>query len=102
MKYAAIGGADSVLGLRLSDASNISSPNGDGQGQAFRYGQILSSVSGTFVVRGPIFAKYAELKWVRGSLGWPTADQVCDDSSCSQEFQFGNISVTGITATATY
>jgi uncharacterized protein with LGFP repeats len=39
---------------------------------------------------------------VRGSLGWPTADQVCDGSSCSQEFQKGNINVTGTNATATY
>src|SRR5690606_10815009 len=57
-------------------------------------GQVLSSVSGTFLVPNVLQPVWAETGWVRGSLGWPAGPYTCaGDGVCSQAFQHGVIRV---------
>ena len=92
-KYAAQGGISGVLGYPSADAVAITGPHGNGTSQAFAGGQIVSSTHGTFALTGAIKARHAQLKWVRGDLGWPTEDVVCTSGNCSQRFLFGSITV---------
>ena len=101
-KYASVGGATGVLGKPAGEVTAITGPNGNGKSQAFQNGQIVSSSSGTFILSGAIRTKHAGLGWVRGALGWPTADAVCSGSACSQTFQEGVILLRGGVAYATH
>ena len=102
VKYTAAGGPTGALGAPAGNIVAITGPNGDGRSQAFANGQIVSSTSGTFILSGAIRTKHAELLWVRGALGWPTADAVCTGSNCTQTFQHGSISSTSSGVTVTY
>lgn len=94
VKYAATGGSSGPLGAPTGDTVPIVGPNGDGFSRAFQGGQILSSETGTYVLRAAMLTELAKYGWVRGSLGWPTADQVCAGADCTQNFQHGQIRIT--------
>jgi len=92
--YAAAGGASGSWGARTSSVGTLTSTNGDGKGQNFANGQALSSAAGTFFVPTGILSTYASNGWIRGSLGWPTANAVCESSgACTQQFQGGKVAV---------
>ncbi|MEX1078670.1 MAG: hypothetical protein WED09_06130 [Homoserinimonas sp.] len=94
--YRALGGHAGPLGLATSSTKPVvERTNGDGSHQFFAGGVLHSSSAGTFFVSDPIMAKYSALRWVRGSLGWPIADEVCGlpDNGCMQKFQHGTIYV---------
>ena len=85
-------GGVAVLGMPVSDKVTITgTPNGDGHGQTFEKGTILSSSAGTFAVSGGTRTKYNALKSYLGALGWPAGDQVCDSLGCRQEFLHGTV-----------
>ena len=44
-----------------------------------------------FVVRGDILRTYRDQGSEEGSLGVPTAEEICDDDGCSQAFEGGTI-----------
>ena len=93
-KYLAVGGPSGVMGYPVGAVVSISGSNGDGLSQAFVGGQILSSADGVFLLRNPMWKELAKYAWVRGPLGWPVADQVCDAAgTCTQEFQHGKITL---------
>jgi uncharacterized protein with LGFP repeats len=91
--YDAAGGAG-VLGVAIIPVATIIGPNGNGIGQRYaNNAYIHSSASGVFVVQGAMLDLYVVEGWVRGHLGWPTANAVCDATTCTQQFQFGALSV---------
>lgn len=93
--YAAAGGPVGVLGLPASATNPITGANGPGRGQTFTGGQILQKDGGTaFAVTAGVLAAYSANGWVRGSVGWPTAAQVCVDDICTQMFQLGAVAST--------
>ena len=93
-KYAASGGSSGPLGLPTGAVVAVAGPNGDGFSQAFQGGQILWSSAGAFILRSAMLTELAKHAWVRGWLGWPIADQACDTSGCTQQFQHGTITIT--------
>src|SRR5690606_17783816 len=68
-----------------------SSPNGGGVQVAFQNGLVESSSVGTFVLTDMIRDAHGRSGGVAGPLGWPKAEQVCSDGSCTQAFQNGII-----------
>ncbi|MGV8884425.1 MAG: LGFP repeat-containing protein [Microbacteriaceae bacterium] len=93
--YTAMGEAAGVLGYAKAGAIAVSDKkNGNGFTQSFDGGVVHSSVSGTFLVTGPMMTNYSAVGWLRGTYGWPVADQVCAGGTCSQEFAGGSLSVT--------
>ena len=73
-KYAALGGAAGLLGPTSTAVSAC--PDGVGWYRHFRAGSIYWHPDlGAHEVHGPIRAKWAELGWERGFLGYPTSDQ---------------------------
>lgn len=94
-RYGQFGGPSGVLGSPTSAANAISGAEGAGSGQNFSGGQMLSSAAGTFVVSTVIMPTYVSAGWVRGPLGWPTADEVCNEAGqCVQTFRGGSIART--------
>jgi uncharacterized protein with LGFP repeats len=94
-------GGRAVLGDPTTAATTITSANGNGIGQRFATNAYIhSSASGTFLVSGGMLDSLIALGWVRGTLGWPTAAAVCDSAGCSQQFQFGTLTVSASGATA--
>jgi len=92
--YVASGGASGPWGAPTSDVTSFTTTNGDGQGQNFEQGKALSSAAGVFFVPTRISSTHGSYGWIRGELGWPTADAVCDASgACTQQFQGGVITV---------
>jgi uncharacterized protein with LGFP repeats len=90
--YLAAGGATGSLGLPTSGLYT-ESVNGGGTAQGFQNGSMYQSTAGAFPVSGPIRAEYWSVLGEGGSLGWPTAAQVCGlaNGGCSQAFQHGSI-----------
>lgn len=91
--YQSLGGTQSFLGLPIKASVAVTDPNGNGTAQQFEGGWIHSSAKGTFVTGTKLMTSYSGAKWVRGSLGWPTANQVCSALGCSQTFTGGTLSV---------
>jgi uncharacterized protein with LGFP repeats len=92
--YLAEGGPTGSLGYPINALNTFTGANGSGIGQSFQNGQILSSPTGTFIVRTAMLTVYATYGWVRGSLGWPAGNQTCTSGTCSQLFQNGTLVVT--------
>jgi uncharacterized protein with LGFP repeats len=59
--------------------------------QSFQGGMIHASSVGAFLVPTASMAAYSGAGWLRGFLGWPTGDQVCDAAGCLQAFAGGSI-----------
>jgi uncharacterized protein with LGFP repeats len=89
--YMADGGANGVLGVPTSNPTAVTDPNGNGGDQIYTGGVIHTSAAGTFVVLGAIMTEFSAQGWIRGALGWPTANQVCTSVGCSQAFAGGGI-----------
>jgi hypothetical protein len=90
--YLAAGGASSSWGAPVGVVKSFETVNGPGRQQNFTGGQALSSAAGTFFVPTKFLPTYADALWIRGELGWPVADAVCDAAgNCSQQFQGGTI-----------
>jgi len=89
-RYQTAGGIGGAWGLPTSSMNAISGATSPGSGQNFEKVQLLSSAAGTFAVSARIRSAYGATGWVRGPLGWPTADTVCATSTrCAQEFVGG-------------
>src|SRR5690606_16263660 len=94
--YSEIGGPQGPLGFPTNGgAAQAGGSNGDGFAQAFEGGSIYSGPPGAFSVRGVIRAQFWVAGSTRGSLGWPTAEEVCDGTRCSQQFQGGVVFTSG-------
>jgi uncharacterized protein with LGFP repeats len=92
--YFAAGGPTSALGTPTSVATSfVTSNNGSGAAQAFQGGYVYSSGAGVYTVDARFGAEYGARGWLRGSLGWPTAESECDATTCVQLFQHGEISL---------
>lgn len=90
--YKSLGGAQGVLGAAQTGMEPFSG-NGGGTGQRFANGSITSSVAaGTWaMMNGPMRDEYFASGGPSGSLGWPTAAQLCANGVCSQTFQGGSL-----------
>jgi uncharacterized protein with LGFP repeats len=92
-RYREIGGPTGSLGYALSPVTSFEvAGNGNGEAQAFSGGYLYSSAAGTYRVKAGTQLESAWIAqgWIRGELGWPTADLTCIASgACSQEFQHG-------------
>lgn len=91
--YWNVGGSAGALGAPTSGPIAISA-NGGGTGQVFEKGSIYSSpATGAFPVFEPIRSGYFQKDGAGGSLGWPTASQICGAKAvgCTQSFQNGYV-----------
>ncbi|MCC4907847.1 LGFP repeat-containing protein [Microbacterium sp. cx-59] len=60
--------------------------------QSYQRGDLSwSSATGAWVTTGAIGARWNQLGRGASSLGYPTADQTCDTTTCSQSFSGGSI-----------
>lgn len=71
-KWASLGHECGLLGFMTSDI--VAGLKAGGTVQSFQGGVVYSSPVGTFVVRGAMLAKYAELGYEGGFLGYPKSD----------------------------
>ena len=87
--YLAKGGVNSPLGPPTSDYYTVTDPNGNGHTQGFASGMLYDGPPGRFSVLGAAQSAYAAAGWLRGTLGWPTADQTCTTGGCTQPLERG-------------
>ena len=87
-----LGGPAGVLGPAQTAVQSFTGAGG-GVGQRFTGGSVMSSpTAGTFaVLNGAIRDTYFNAGGPSSSYGWPTAEQTCSGSACSQTFQGGTI-----------
>ncbi len=84
------GGPTGDLGKPTSGLEIYSS----GTGQGFTGGSIFwSQATGAHAVYLKIRAVYSANGWYGGTYGYPTAEQTCTSTECSQTFQRGTITV---------
>jgi uncharacterized protein with LGFP repeats len=111
--YTSTGGADIVSGAISTLSVSLGGPAGSlgpaqtgvqafsgaggGTGQRFVNGSVMSSpTAGTYaIMNGAIRDTYFGAGGPSSSYGWPTAEQVCTGSSCTQTFQGGTIGPLG-------
>lgn len=88
--YAKKGGVSGTLGAVLSAEARYSE-NGGATGQVFQGGSVYSSGAGTFTVSGAMRNAY----WATGTtfVGWPTSEQTCSSTLCTQRFSNGTLSL---------
>jgi uncharacterized protein with LGFP repeats len=87
-RWGALGYQDGRLGYPTSGENCTAS----GCSQAFQGGAIYwSAASGTWESTGGIRARWAQLGYEGGVLGFPTSAEVCVASGCSQAYQSGAI-----------
>lgn len=92
--YSSLSSADGPLGWPTSDKIAYADRNGSGVAQAFTSGSIYQlSGAAAISVTGAISSKYFQLGGSTSDIGWPVSSMVCDPTSCSQDFQFGKLSV---------
>lgn len=89
--YTTAGAQSGALGLPIAPQTTVTDPNGDGAVQAFQNGMIHASAKGAFSIPNKIMTAYSKAGWLRGSLGWPTSEYVCDTVGCGQSFAGGTI-----------
>ncbi|HEX4402415.1 MAG TPA: hypothetical protein VHZ98_13915 [Galbitalea sp.] len=91
-KFQAMGGTAGVLGWPESAAVPWSANKVTGSYTSFDNGLIYASTTtgAVSITSAPIRTAYGAVGGSLGSLGWPTADAVCDGSgNCTQQFQGG-------------
>jgi uncharacterized protein with LGFP repeats len=91
--YSAAGGEGGALGYPTSGL--ICGLQSSGCGQLFQGGRIYTTpTTGTHALTGAIHAAWIQRGAEAGTLGYPTADQVCGlaDGGCKQDFQGGLLS----------
>lgn len=89
--WQATGGVSGALGAPQAAPQAITDPNGNGVAQRFERGWIHSSAAGTYWTPTVVMTEYSAQGWLRGALGWPTADPRCLPGGCTQTFQGGTI-----------
>lgn len=99
--YKARMGENGPLGYPLADVVGMQG----GSLQKFQGGTIYQTSglgAGTYTVPSEVRSKYEAMGAQSGSLGWPVTDYVCVTvgGTCNQQFQYGYINVTGLSATA--
>ncbi len=95
-RWQAMGGEMSILGYPTTNESTTS--DGIGRYNHFQNGSIYwTPVTGAYEVYGPIRARWAELRWERGFLGYPTASPYEETRNRNRflvaQFQGGTIEV---------
>ncbi|MCE0508311.1 hypothetical protein LVJ59_04620 [Microbacterium sp. KKR3/1] len=90
--YQASGGSTGPLGYPLKAVQRVTDKNGNGYAQQFAGGWIHSSARGTFVTSSQLMAQYSAAGWIRGTLGWPSGAETCNDLGCTQAFANGTLS----------
>lgn len=83
-----------VLGSALQAVQVVADPGGGGLARKYEGGWVHSSASGTFASSNAVMTAYSSAGWIRGSLGWPTSDETCSGTYCSQRFSGGVIAYT--------
>jgi len=91
--YQASGGSTGPLGYPLKAVQRVTDKNGNGYAQQFAGGWIHSSARGTFVTSSQLMPLYSAAGWIRGTLGWPSGAETCNDLGCTQTFANGTLSV---------
>ena len=95
-RWLAIGGTSSILGYPTTNESTT--PDGVGRYNHFQNGSVYwTPTTGAHEVYGPIRARWANLRWERGLLGYPTSTPTQQfrnrDRYLIAEFQGGNVEV---------
>ncbi|MFP2924197.1 LGFP repeat-containing protein, partial [Pyxidicoccus sp. 3LG] len=95
-------GSGSPLGYPIT--GETVTPDGVGRFNHFRKGTVEGSIywtpaTGAHEVHGPIRARWAELGWERGSLGYPVTDEYAVSGGRESEFQKGFITLDTATNT---
>ncbi len=89
-KWASMGWEKSSLGYPTTDETGT--PDGVGRYNHFQNGSIYwTPTTGAFEVEGLIRAKWAELGWEKGPLGYPISDEFQDGNYRRSNFQRGFI-----------
>ncbi|HQE31036.1 MAG TPA: glucosaminidase domain-containing protein [Propionibacteriaceae bacterium] len=66
--------------------------SGDGCSQGYQGGGLYwSAATGAWESTGPMRARYGQLGWQGGSMGWPTGPVTCTADGCSQGYQGGGL-----------
>ncbi len=87
------GGPTGSLGTPTG--SSLTTAKDNGFGQHFQNGEIYGTTTlGAHSVQAPVLAKWKNANYEAGTYGYPTADQTCTDTQCSQTFQGGTITAT--------
>jgi hypothetical protein len=92
--YKNAGGKTGPLGYPAAQSALITDKkNGNGAYQAFDAGAVHASANGVFLVKTTTMPAYSAAGWLRGRLGWPTSEEVCDANGCLQSFRGGQIRI---------
>jgi hypothetical protein len=84
------GGPAGLLGTPTGHSFTSTKENGFGQN--FQNGEIYGTNGvGAHSIQAPILAKWKAANRENGTYGYPTAEQTCTDTTCSQTFQGGTI-----------
>ena len=97
-RYDALGNERGILGLPVGGEETA--PGGAGRSQRFQRGRLSwSSATGTHATYGSIHARYAELGFEGGVLGFPTGDEASAAGGAGRysPFQGGRISYSAAT-----
>ncbi len=88
VRWLAVGGSTGSLGNPTGGFETYT----DGKSQSFEHGSIFwSEATGAHAVRTPIRTAYLRAGGQSGDLGYPTAEQECQDDVCWQNFEHGQI-----------
>jgi len=91
-KYNELGGSAGFLGKPTTE--ELTCPDGVGHFRHYEHGSIYwHPNTGAHEVHGAIRAKWSELKWERGFLGYPTIDETATPDGVGRfnHFQGGSI-----------
>ncbi|MEE9964972.1 MAG: hypothetical protein K4304_07730, partial [Propionicimonas sp.] len=90
LRWIAAGGPSGALGTPTGQVFATTKENGFGQ--HFVGGEIYGTEAlGAHSVQSPILATWKAAGWENGTYGYPTEEQTCTDTECSQVFQGGTI-----------
>jgi len=95
-KYGALGWEKSILGYPLT--GETATPDNVGRFNHFQNGSIYwTQATGAHEVHGSIHAKWKELNWEKGALGYPVSDEYAVTGGRESEFQKGFLTYTAST-----
>ncbi|RBY74636.1 hypothetical protein DQ239_19310 [Blastococcus sp. TF02-09] len=87
-KYLASGGPSGPLGMPTTSETPIYL----GAYNHFQGGSIYNSLAGTYIVKGAIRDRWAQVGWEKSPVGYPIGDELCGlrDGGCKQHFERGS------------